>query len=407
MPKMIYLDSSDFSNLSRPESQISSTNNEILSLLREHKKNRTAAFFMSAVHFSETVHAADEHKEAALRRSELMQELCEGNILRFPTELPKLELKKALTGNATATLSPEELMSERGQWFGFDANLDSLVEARQTLNSEIHKLLTPMPRRERRKLQSELDLRKRRSHKKWREIIGSAPATDQFPANILGSESTIDWFLNEINDQQYREQTLTVMHNPHLMFKYVVDETKNRQQLYDIIRNQGAATLADLERSTESMKAALSAIAFSDVKIDLGQLINDLCLQPSFLRGTISAYADVSSAHIADDDLSNIIMSCPSLHSQIEASKSYLLMRAHSFISRLRAGQTTPKPAQPSDFGDLMHAFYAPYFDIFRCDARFGAVLKRHQPIRTRIADRISDLPRMLSSVSDREANVA
>ena len=216
----------------------------------------------------------------------------------FRRSFQKLELRKALAGDAIAKLSPKELISEKGQWFGFDSSLDSLVEARDNINSEIQKLLAPMPRRERRKIQSDLDLKKRRSHQKWRELIGSASATDQFPANILGSEATIDWFLNEISDQQYRERTLAVMHNPHLMFKYVVDETKNRKQLYEIIRNQGSATLADLERSTESMKPALSAIAFSEVQIDLNELINRLCLQPSFLRRTISAYTDTSCAHI-------------------------------------------------------------------------------------------------------------
>jgi hypothetical protein len=155
------------------------------------------------------------------------------------------------------------------------------------------------------------------------------------------------------------------------------------------------------------MKPALSAIAFSEIQIDLSQIINNLCIQPSFFRGTISAYANVSSAHIDDDNLAKIITSCPSLHSQIEASKSYLLLRAYSFISRLRSGQTSPKPAQPSDFGDLMHAFYAPYFDVFRCDARFGAILKGHKPIRAQIADRISDLPRMLSSTMGKKSDVA
>src|SRR5258708_11898280 len=158
MPKLVYLDSSDFSNLSCPEDQIGSSVSEILSLLREHKKNGTAIFFMSAIHFSEAVHSGLEHKASALRRAELMEELCEENILRFPTELPKLELRKALSGLPTSRLSLDELLSEKGQWFGFDFTLNDLVEARRKIDSEIQNLLAPLPRRERRKFLSDLDL---------------------------------------------------------------------------------------------------------------------------------------------------------------------------------------------------------------------------------------------------------
>jgi hypothetical protein len=55
------------------------------------------------------------------------------------------------------------------------------------------------------------------------------------------------------------------------------------------------------------------------------------------------------------------------------------------------------KKIKPSDFGDLMHSFYAPYFDVFRCDAAFGAILKQHKPVRSRIADRIAAVLPMLA----------
>src|SRR5271165_6024546 len=98
MPKLVYLDSSDFSNLSAPYGDLSPERRSILTILREHKSAGTAVFFMSAVHLSEAVHAAREHKEAAVRRAELMHELCGSNILRLATDLPKLELQKAIAG---------------------------------------------------------------------------------------------------------------------------------------------------------------------------------------------------------------------------------------------------------------------------------------------------------------------
>lgn len=398
MSKLVYLDSSDFSNLSCPKEKLGLQNSEILSLLRAQKRNGDARFFMSAVHFSEAVHAATEHKEAALRRAELMQELCEQNVLRFPTELPKFELRKALIGK-DATLSHDELLSEQGQWFGFHCSMDSLRDARRNANSEIDRLLAPLPRHQRRKLRSSLDLKKKSSHAKWREIIasGTAPTAAEFPFNILSPDAAVAWFLGEISDNDYRQRMLTVMHDPYAMFKHLLDETKNRQKLYEIIRKQGYDMSVDLQRSTEAMRPALAAVASSEVEIDLTELINELCSRPDFLRQNISAYADISCDHINDDALFGITTSCPSLFAYMETSKSYLLASAFSCISRIRAGSKPNKKANPSDFGDLMHSFYAPYFDVFRCDVRFGALLKRHKPLRERIADRITDLPKMLS----------
>ena len=37
-----------------------------------------------------------------------------------------------------------------------------------------------------------------------------------------------------------------------------------------------------------------------------------------------------------------------------------------------------------------LHAIYAPYFDIFRCDTRFGAVMS-HSTVRDKIASKRSD----------------
>ena len=361
---------------------------------------------MSAVHFSEAVHAGIQHKDSALRRAELMQELCAENILRFPTEVPKLELQKALGGAATSRLCESDLASPKGKWFGFCTNLDNLTEARREVSASIEKLLAPLPRRERRRLKADLDLRKKSAHTKWREIIGSAPETDEFPTNLVGPESTIAWFLREMSDAEYRERTISIMHDPLLMFKYILDETKNRRTLYELIRNQGTALLSDLEKSEELMRPALAAIAFSSAEINLRQLIDRICLEPPFLRQTIAAYSDID-CNIPDGDLRKITESCPSLSSQIAASKSYLLQRAYSLISRIRGGNNEASKAKPSDLGDLMHSFYAPYFDIFRCDARFGEILKRHPPIRERIVDRLSDLPHRLAPLAATAAQVS
>ncbi len=43
-----------------------------------------------------------------------------------------------------------------------------------------------------------------------------------------------------------------------------------------------------------------------------------------------------------------------------------------------------------------MHIVYAPYFDVFRCDTYFGALLKQDPTIRHKIASKRADILRIL-----------
>jgi hypothetical protein len=136
----------------------------------------------------------------------------------------------------------------------------------------------------------------------------------------------------------------------------------------------------------------LRLIVDSAVQIDLTKEMDKIASQPDFLRRTIDSYADVSTEHIADSELDKIVKSCPSLFTYVETSKAYFVSAAAAHIMRMRSGNFTIKKTNPSDFSDMMHCFYAPYFDVFRCDVRFGALLKKHRPIRTRVVDRIGNL---------------
>ena len=131
----MYLDNSDFSKLSAPRGELSQENQKILGCLREHKRAGTASFFMSAVHLSEAVHAAESYKPAAIRRAELMRELCGSNTLRLPIDLPSAELNRLLSGNASGRLPIGEIRSEPGSWFGAHVSLDSIADNREKKSS--------------------------------------------------------------------------------------------------------------------------------------------------------------------------------------------------------------------------------------------------------------------------------
>jgi hypothetical protein len=398
MPKLVYLDSSDFSVLSAPDNELTDENREVLSVLRQHKQAGTATFFMSAIHFSECVHSAIEHKGLAVRRAQLMTELCDGNVLRYPTEIARLELRHVLQSAITGRLSPEELTSKSGEWFGLDGDLQIFSDTRRDLNNEIDGLIVKLPRHDRRKLTSELNLQKRSSHAKWRELIRAAtsPAVVGFPLSLLDQNILVDWFLGKVSDSDLHATLSKVMSNPHAMFGYFLDEMGHRKRLYEILRENGRQLARDIERTLEAVFPILILVANSSVHIDLTKEILDTCSQPGFLRRVVAKYSDLSSDHVPDDNLGRVIKLCPALWSFVEVSKAYLISSATAHVMRIRSGNLAIRSIPESDFSDLMHSFYAPYFDVFRCDARFGALLKQQKPIRANIADRIGQLLQML-----------
>jgi hypothetical protein len=407
MTKLVYLDSSDFSNLSVPDSELSQESRTILAALRLHKRAETA-FFLSVIHLSEAVHAADEHKEPAVRRAELMRELCGSNILCLPMDIPKLELERAIAFGGSGRLTIDQIRSQQGEWFGVDLPLDQMSDNRANMRRKLDSHFEDLPRRERRKRRSELDFRKKSSREKWRELMKIGARTTQvpYPFTLIDQDIVIDWFLGAISDAEFRQRTIQIMHDPYVMFKYLVDATGNRNTLYNSLRKQGN-DIADFTAESDcELIGALLPFAKIEVMPDLKALVDKFIFQPSTLRRIISSFG-ASANEITDVDLRKIIKTCPSLFMFTELYKSILLSRAHSYFLRIRAGNTTPKRPNPSDFGDILHCYYAPYFDVFRCDARFGAQLKHHAPIRARIADRIGDLPRMLSAPTESSRNIA
>jgi hypothetical protein len=65
-PKLIYLDSNDFSDLSEPVERLTDLDRATLQAIRDARRDDRARFFISPIHLSEAVHASELHKEQAV-----------------------------------------------------------------------------------------------------------------------------------------------------------------------------------------------------------------------------------------------------------------------------------------------------------------------------------------------------
>ena len=190
MRKSIYLDSNDFSDLSRPDDQLRPEDVVVLAALRSARDNGTARILLSPPLLSEAVHASETSKEFALRRASLMRELCDRNFLRYPTDVCKLEFDQALSNTSVVKLSLDEIVSGDGQWFGNDLDLQSLREIRLKTQQGLHERIDQqqLPRAERRKLKSQLNLSKPASRRLLRQLLGNGSSNEpqnDFPLNLI------------------------------------------------------------------------------------------------------------------------------------------------------------------------------------------------------------------------------
>jgi hypothetical protein len=110
----------------------------------------------------------------------------------------------------------------------------------------------------------------------------------------------------------------------------------------------------------------------------------------------IANFTEREGVTLDDVIVSAILGSCPSMSAYCEIMKGYLFSILDANYSRIKIGKSEPRSGGASDFGDFMHSVYAPYFDVFRCDTKFGGILKSIKLLRPRIADKRAHLLQML-----------
>jgi hypothetical protein len=400
MPKSIYLDSNDFSNLAAPANSRREEDETILTLLQTASDRGDVIVLLSPALLSEAVHATEKNKDDALRRAALMRDLCDPRTLRFPTEVCRLELSRALSGN-TQPLLLDDILSSANEWFGFKYDASSLHDIRAEAINDLDCRLKNQnfPRAKRRKLKSQLNLSKKTSHAFWRELIsqGSWDSTSDDPlTGLIDPNLVLDWFLGEKADSEITTYLQRLLGDPYILFDHVVDQTGHREALYALLRKGGKNLSSTLE------KLGGHLMQLCDLAIPLGEAINPRLLSNEFMsianiRKITTALAEQSVDDLSETDLKRVISQCPSTALLFYVFRRYFEVLINSNIERWRNGDVSPKIPKQSDFGDFMHLLYAPYVDIFRCDAAFGELLKGANSVSGRFLTKRKNLISVLT----------
>ncbi len=396
MQKLIYLDSNDFSDLSAPASSLRTDDAIILAALRKTQAANSAQILLSPPLLSEAVHATMANKQDSMRRASLMRELCGSNILRYPTDICAMEIDRALSDEHT-NLALDDILSSDDEWFGCKFDMNSLK--RRDTQKEIDERLEQFPRAQRRKLRSQLDLSKASSKLIFRQLMkegrSNTASSDDPLMGLIDQDLLVEWLLKEKSDEDIWQHLRQLFSDPYVIFGHVVDRTGHREQLYAITRSGGEKMSSNLEAVGQNLVRLFELSVQAGITMNARELAKTI-VSDTFLQRLVAGLSKQPVDHLSDIEIECLVSRCPAVATLVHVIREYFYTVVQSNLMRFEAGNRQPTIPKKSDFGDLMHLFYAPYVDIFRCDARFGAHLKSHKPIRTKIAARRGEILGML-----------
>lgn len=404
----VYLDSSDFSLLTDPR-RLDEKMVVLRTKLQRYADTSQVQFRFSIVHVCEAAPIGREAQEAAERRAELIYRLCGTNTLVTTEEIREAEIKGG------EDFCPYSM----GRWY---PPLDDLLpesplsDMKQMLSKELK--TKGLTREQRREKEREVFDKNGLTKKALKLMEVSAPNVVQellrvFPFQPYETEA----LMNYLRGKQGRDIAMKACHrvlaNPTWIMGRFAAPSSDMEGVTAWLR-QGSSDFVERVKATISKahdfyqskniyiaqrKSEISATEDLEIQAEqfrdlesyqqvlTSQMANMLGrLEESILRKCVFGEKD---GHDNEDLLiSDIRAKYPGIAAFVEAG-------VHAMKRAVQ--ETQARPLKASDFGDAMHAFYAPYVDIYRTDMFMAdAVTKVLKDRGTKVARRLTDVPALI-----------
>lgn len=386
-PSLIYLDSCDYSALSKPT--LAESEAQQLATLKALKQSGDVVFVFSGAHISEMSPLDQQYSTAAVERTNLMVELCGRNTLISFDRLIKAELSRLVTRNS----QPLEVLDRNGEWFpdmGSLINPLDELDVSGALQQEMDK--HGMNRKMRRMLKAgttnksgsfRSDMEKRFGQLDYSELTNKVPMRNRdftvLKNYVLGRATRADAdkaFLESLRDPTYMAQWF--IHHHHQLGSIGEWVRRPARQLLEICEK----TLTDLREQLADLPENERAAAMKGVSGTQWQKLKK--------RGMID---------IVNRMLTLLLPGMPACGevSVIEEYCPGLFICINTFYDSLQNTLAErPRAMKASDFVDIIHALYVPYVSYFRADKYMCSVI---QPLAKSFGTQVLASPAKLIKV--------
>ncbi|AHZ68030.1 hypothetical protein OU5_0951 [Pseudomonas mandelii JR-1] len=372
-PAIVYLDSCDYSALSKP--QLTETEAQQLATLRELKLSRTVLFVYSGAHISEMSPLDQKYATAAVERTSLMVELCGRNTLISFDRLIKAELSRLVTRSSQSVT----VLDRNGEWFPDLGSLMNPIDEidvagklrqemeKHALNRKARRMVKATTTNNSGRLRS--DVEKRFGQADYSELIDRVPMRPRdftvLKNYVLGRASRGEAnraFLESLRDPDYMAQWF--IHNHHQLGPIV-----------DWVRRPARQLLESCEKTITELRTHLANLPESDRPAAI-RSVNGASWEKLKQQGMIDIVnrllTQVFPGTLACDNAQDIEDFCPGVHVCINTLYNSL---QNSFTE-------SPRVMKASDFVDIIHALYVPYVSYFRADRYMCSVVQPLIPKR-------------------------
>lgn len=383
-PLIIYLDSSDISNLSdetKRTRELVEIEKELFSL----KEEGLIEFRFSHVHVIEAAPTEPQYVDLANKRFSYIKKLCGYKCFVTPIEIIKTEVLRLGAINEPCI----DILNDEGFWFPSidieDGFIDFVSEFRQRIAAEPN-------RKNRRKLE-----------RKFFEPNGDfttfakKSVKDAAPA-----------FVQELCSKYPLQQEKIKTANKVFL------ETGSAKSLFD----EAKKSLADMESIGDWYAKQWDLLIpnssyLREIGMNLKEHLSGFneSLRSSNEKLRSLTLTDSEISRMIEENFSKLSKSLPlsivekvAKDQQIELSKDpnweltpSLLSMTYTYVSLVKSIVQSGQKPRVSDFGDVYHASFIPHADFFRADgAVASAITKAKMPLKTVIVSKLENLPEQI-----------
>jgi hypothetical protein len=369
-PIRVYLDSSDFSNISRPAKKNATSIRNLRSKLLNWVKKGEVEIRYSMAHIMEAVPVDLETAELGRLRLNCIKELCGKKVFTDPITLVIQEL----SGGHDIPLT-----SDRGHWF---LNMRMLWDEEVDVTPE-----PPSSRNQRRLQRSTLKKSEAQFKNELQSVLDEYPIKESYAVTMFTKQ--------QAGDSIAHAMQRSVSDLDFLCEWYI--KNWNRSTLYsNALRERGKELSSLLTTSASEIKALHLELVKEGVKSSEAQ--KRLTVYAKELAEKVAQ--EITDA-LSEDRVSTDLKVSASLEST-PSIYVFSKLLAQIFLASVVAIKNTRK-ARDSDLGDLVHSMYLPYVDIFRADGATASALHSAQigaaaKIVTNLDDLVTEVEAMIAS---------
>lgn len=372
-PTLVYLDSCDYSALSKP--QLTESEAQHLATLKALKLSGKVLFVFSGAHISEMSPLDQQYSTAAVERTSLMVELCGRNTLISFDRLMKAELSRLVARSS----QPVNVLDSNGEWFpdmGSLMNpldeLDVVGKLRQemekhALNRKMRRMVKAGTTNKSGRLRS--DVEKRFGHGDYSELVNKVPMR---PRDFTVLKNYV---LGRATRGEANKAFLESLRDPSYMAQWFIHHHQQLGPIVEWVRRPARHLMESCEATITELREQLAKLPESDraaaIKCVSGTNWEKL-KQQGMIDIVNRLLTLVLPGASACDNTKDIEDYCPGIHVCINTFYDSL---QNSFTER-------PRVMKASDFVDIIHALYIPYVSYFRADRYMCSVIQPLVPKR-------------------------